>query len=92
MLFHSPTSTRTLESLCEELAEQGLLKLPRDVKIKDYVGNYAQSISCDDGSPYVLGHCRYMVMQYDCLRISEPALDAKIKVWFVQQKACVYAF
>lgn len=40
-MFCLLASTRTLESLCEELAEQGLLKLPKDVKIKDYVGNYS---------------------------------------------------
>lgn len=45
MLFHLLASTRTLESLCEELAEQGLLKLPKDVKIKDYVGNYSHHLS-----------------------------------------------
>lgn len=41
MLFYLLPSTRTLESLCEELAEQGLLKLPKDVRIQDYVGNYS---------------------------------------------------
>lgn len=45
MPFYLLASTRTLESLCEELAEQGLLKLPKDVKIQDYVGNYTHHLS-----------------------------------------------
>uniref|UniRef100_A0AAV2KMH6 SCAN box domain-containing protein n=1 Tax=Knipowitschia caucasica TaxID=637954 RepID=A0AAV2KMH6_KNICA len=35
------TADRTLESLCKELAEQGLLKQPDDVKMKDFLGDYS---------------------------------------------------
>lgn len=30
--------SRTLESLCQELVEQGLLKLPNDCRMQDYLG------------------------------------------------------
>lgn len=32
------TSTRTLESLCQELVEQGLLKKANNVGLQDYLG------------------------------------------------------
>lgn len=32
------TSTRTLESLCQELVEQGLLKQANNVRLQDYMG------------------------------------------------------
>ncbi|KAM9762046.1 dynein regulatory complex protein 11 [Menidia menidia] len=35
------TADRTLESLCQELAEQGLLKQPKDVRLQDYLGDYS---------------------------------------------------
>ncbi|XP_037530554.1 dynein regulatory complex protein 11 [Nematolebias whitei] len=34
------TADRTLESLCQELVEQGLLKQANNVKMKDYLGDY----------------------------------------------------
>lgn len=30
--------TRTLESLCEELVHQGLLKLPKNHRIQEFIG------------------------------------------------------
>ncbi|XP_060934602.1 dynein regulatory complex protein 11-like [Limanda limanda] len=35
------TPDRTLESLCQELVEQGLLKKPNNVALKDYIGDYS---------------------------------------------------
>ncbi|XP_070688696.1 dynein regulatory complex protein 11 [Pempheris klunzingeri] len=35
------TSDRTLESLCRELVEQGLLKQANDVRLQDYLGDYS---------------------------------------------------
>ncbi|XP_075944730.1 dynein regulatory complex protein 11 [Anarhichas minor] len=34
------TADRTLESLCQELVEQGLLKLANNVRLQDYLGDY----------------------------------------------------
>ncbi|XP_068599650.1 dynein regulatory complex protein 11, partial [Brachionichthys hirsutus] len=34
------TSERTLESLCQELVEQGLLKKAKDIRMLDYLGGY----------------------------------------------------
>ncbi|XP_074524462.1 dynein regulatory complex protein 11 [Halichoeres trimaculatus] len=34
------TSDRTLESLCQELVEQGLLKKAKNVRLQDYLGDY----------------------------------------------------
>ncbi|CAJ1060642.1 dynein regulatory complex protein 11 isoform X1 [Xyrichtys novacula] len=34
------TSDRTVESLCQELVEQGLLKKADDVRLQDYLGDY----------------------------------------------------
>ncbi|XP_070817354.1 dynein regulatory complex protein 11 [Chaetodon trifascialis] len=35
------TSDRTLESLCQELVEQGLLKQANNVRLQDYLGDYS---------------------------------------------------
>ncbi|XP_062251903.1 dynein regulatory complex protein 11-like [Platichthys flesus] len=35
------TPDRTLESLCQELVEQGLLKKPNNVPLRDYIGDYS---------------------------------------------------
>ncbi|XP_035032932.2 dynein regulatory complex protein 11-like [Hippoglossus stenolepis] len=35
------TADRTLESLCQELVEQGLLKKPNNVALQDYLGDYS---------------------------------------------------
>uniref|UniRef100_A0A665WNC8 Zgc:153738 n=1 Tax=Echeneis naucrates TaxID=173247 RepID=A0A665WNC8_ECHNA len=35
------TYSRTLESLCQELVEQGLLKKANDVRLQDYLGDYS---------------------------------------------------
>ncbi|XP_059197421.1 dynein regulatory complex protein 11 [Centropristis striata] len=35
------TSDRTLESLCQELVEQGLLKQANNVRLQDYMGDYS---------------------------------------------------
>ncbi|KAM3876176.1 dynein regulatory complex protein 11 [Diretmus argenteus] len=35
------TAHRTLESLCQELVEQGLLKRANNVKLQDYLGDYS---------------------------------------------------
>uniref|UniRef100_A0A8D3D3N6 AAA+ ATPase domain-containing protein n=1 Tax=Scophthalmus maximus TaxID=52904 RepID=A0A8D3D3N6_SCOMX len=35
------TAKRTLESLCQELVEQGLLKKPKNVGLQDYLGDYS---------------------------------------------------
>ncbi|XP_029355304.1 dynein regulatory complex protein 11 [Echeneis naucrates] len=35
------TADRTLESLCQELVEQGLLKKANDVRLQDYLGDYS---------------------------------------------------
>ncbi|XP_071399760.1 dynein regulatory complex protein 11 [Centroberyx affinis] len=35
------TADRTLESLCQELVEQGLLKQTNNVKLQDYLGDYS---------------------------------------------------
>ncbi|KAJ0032484.1 hypothetical protein NQD34_002565, partial [Periophthalmus magnuspinnatus] len=35
------TADRTLESLCQELAEQGILKQPENVKMKNFLGDYS---------------------------------------------------
>ncbi|XP_035508639.1 dynein regulatory complex protein 11 [Morone saxatilis] len=35
------TSDRTLESLCQELVEQGLLKQAKHVRLQDYLGDYS---------------------------------------------------
>ncbi|XP_069378088.1 dynein regulatory complex protein 11-like [Paralichthys olivaceus] len=35
------TTDRTLESLCQELVEQGLLKKPNNVALQDYLGDYS---------------------------------------------------
>ncbi|KAK2835493.1 hypothetical protein Q5P01_015977 [Channa striata] len=35
------TAERTLESLCHELVEQGLLKKPKNVKLQDFLGDYS---------------------------------------------------
>ncbi|XP_053286785.1 dynein regulatory complex protein 11 [Pleuronectes platessa] len=35
------TADRTLESLCQELVEQGLLKKPNNVALQDYIGDYS---------------------------------------------------
>ncbi|XP_053286786.1 dynein regulatory complex protein 11 [Pleuronectes platessa] len=35
------TPDRTLESLCQELVEQGLLKKPNNVALQDYIGDYS---------------------------------------------------
>ncbi|KAM9849670.1 dynein regulatory complex protein 11-like [Aulostomus maculatus] len=37
------TENRTLESLCEELVEQGLLKQPNAVRMKDFLGTFNYS-------------------------------------------------
>uniref|UniRef100_A0A672GYL4 IQ motif containing with AAA domain 1 like n=1 Tax=Salarias fasciatus TaxID=181472 RepID=A0A672GYL4_SALFA len=34
------TADRTVESLCKELVEQGLLKQPNNVRLQDYLGDY----------------------------------------------------
>ncbi|XP_023809900.1 IQ and AAA domain-containing protein 1 isoform X1 [Oryzias latipes] len=34
------TADRTLESLCQELVEQGLLKQPNDVRLQDFLGDF----------------------------------------------------
>lgn len=39
-LHHIFTSTRTLESLCQELVEQGLLKKANNVRLQDMLGKY----------------------------------------------------
>ncbi|KAM7011970.1 LOW QUALITY PROTEIN: dynein regulatory complex protein 11 [Tautogolabrus adspersus] len=35
------TADRTLESLCQELVEQGLMKKANDVRLEDYLGDYS---------------------------------------------------
>uniref|UniRef100_A0A4W6FHI7 Zgc:153738 n=1 Tax=Lates calcarifer TaxID=8187 RepID=A0A4W6FHI7_LATCA len=35
------TADRTLESLCQELVEQGLLKKAKNVRLQDYLGDYS---------------------------------------------------
>lgn len=37
-LHHVFTSARTLESLCQELVENGLLKQANNVRLQDYLG------------------------------------------------------
>ncbi|XP_058483919.1 dynein regulatory complex protein 11-like [Solea solea] len=38
---NDPTEDRTLESLCQELVEQNLLKMSYNVSFQDYFGNYS---------------------------------------------------
>lgn len=47
------------------------MKLPRDVKIRDYVGKYLHHSAVTTRKCPSLGHCRYIVTLHDRLRFSD---------------------
>lgn len=56
--------TRTLESLCQELVEQGLLKQANNVRLQDYLGKILSAV-CVNWSAII----KNSLCVYDCNRM-----------------------
>lgn len=56
------TSTRTLESLCQELVEQGLLKQANNVRLHDYLGKTFHFICADCCAVIQNSFCLLMIV------------------------------
>lgn len=56
------TFTRTLESLCQELVEQGLLKQANNVRLQDYLGKTSYIVCVNWCAIFQISLCVLMIM------------------------------
>ncbi|XP_029684645.1 dynein regulatory complex protein 11 isoform X2 [Takifugu rubripes] len=75
------TSDRTLESLCEELVQQRLLKLPNNHRIQEFLGDYSYlgtTLRQNDTEPMPsLSDVRQVVSLYAVLPLGSQAIHEK---------------
>ncbi|XP_013865764.1 IQ and AAA domain-containing protein 1 [Austrofundulus limnaeus] len=75
------TADRSLESLCQELVEQGLLKQTNNVRMQDYLGEYSYlgtTLRQNDIEPMPsLSDVRQVLSLYAVLPLGSPAVHEK---------------